>query len=212
MPDDGRQRLLELFDVPRETLSRLDSFVEFLTLENESQNLISKGTVPEIWTRHILDSAQLLRFAGKPKSWLDLGTGAGFPGLVIAALSGAQVTMIEARPLRVDFLRRAAALLNLGPGTEIICSKVERAPRRSYDVISARAFAPLERLFELGLPFAHEETTWLLPKGRNAASELEGARSLWQGSFRVEPSLTDSDSGIVVARRVTRQAKGAKRR
>lgn len=199
-------------DVSRETLQRLNRFVDFLATENQSQNLISRGTLDDVWTRHIWDSAQLLQFVSSPKTWLDLGTGAGFPGLIIAALSSARVTMIEARPKRVDFLRRAAEILELPPSTEIICSKVERVPPQPFDVISARAFAPLSILLRLGLPFSTSATRWLLPKGRSAASELEAEKPLWQGSFRVEPSLTDSEAGIIVADGVSRRAKGARQK
>ncbi|WP_106640390.1 16S rRNA (guanine(527)-N(7))-methyltransferase RsmG [Allosphingosinicella vermicomposti] len=211
MSEFAKSWLTEYCDVSRETFDALDRFVEFLSQENETQNLISRGTVGDIWARHVLDSAQLLRFASNPKTWLDLGTGAGFPGLIIAALSPARVTMIEARPKRVDFLRRAAEVLALPKNTEIICAKVERVSPQAFDVISARAFAPLSKLLPLALPFSKQDTFWLLPKGRSAASELEAEKPLWQGSFRVEPSLTDSEAGIIVAHGVSRRARGARR-
>lgn len=207
----AKEWIAEHCDVPRETWTRLDAFISLLTSENEVQNLVSRATLADVWTRHILDSAQLLRFSGGARTWLDLGTGAGFPGLIIAALAGARVTMIESRPKRVDFLRRAAEVLALPPETEIICARVERVAPRAYDVISARAFAPLATLLPLGQAFSTPETTWILPKGRSAASELEAASPLWQGSFRVEPSLTDSEAGIIVAQGVKRRAKGARR-
>jgi len=210
--DLGRAWVQEHCNVPRETLERLDAFIDLLAAENEIQNLVSKATLAQVWTRHIWDSAQLLRFAGDPRSWIDLGTGAGFPGLIIAALSKARVTMVEARPRRVDFLRRAADVLRLPASTEILCAKVEKVPARKFDVISARAFAPLDTLLPLGLPFSDSATRWILPKGRNAASELEAQRGLWHGTFRVEPSLTDSEAGIIVAQGVARKAKGARRK
>ncbi|CAA9544281.1 MAG: 16S rRNA (guanine(527)-N(7))-methyltransferase [uncultured Sphingosinicella sp.] len=195
--------------VPRETMERLGAFVELLRRENEVQNLVSKITLDQIWTRHIVDSAQLLRLAsGEGPRWLDLGTGAGFPGLVIALLYGGEVTMVEARRLRVDFLSRAAQVLQLQPSTQILCAKVERLEEVSFGVISARAFAPLDRLLSLGERFASPETRWVLPKGRNAKSELEDARASWQGDFRLEQSLTDPDAWIIVAENVRRRVKG----
>ena len=198
-------------NVSRETWARLEDFIALLAAENEVQNLVSRATLGDVWVRHIWDSAQLLRLADSPRTWLDLGTGAGFPGLIIAALSNARVTMIESRPKRVDFLRRAAEVLALPPETEIHCARVERVEPKAFDVISARAFAPLALLLPLASPFATSSTTWILPKGRSAASELEAAAPLWQGSFRVEPSLTDSEAGIIVAQGVARRAKGARR-
>ena len=199
-------------DVPRETLARLDALVALLREENARQNLVSAGSLEAVWSRHILDSAQLLRFAPPgAESWLDLGTGAGFPGLVIAALFPGRMTLVEARKLRVDFLHRAAEVLGVAERTQILCAKVEAVPARPFDVISARAFAPLDKLLRLGMPFSTAKTRWILPKGRNAKSELDAARSSWQGDFRLEPSLTDPDAMIIVAEEV-RAAKGKKAR
>jgi 16S rRNA (guanine527-N7)-methyltransferase len=195
--------------VPRETLDVLQHFVDVLIRENERQNLISAASIPQIWSRHVLDSAQLLRFQPNPDTtWLDLGTGAGLPGLVIAALRPGPVTLVEARRLRVEFLRRAADLMGLSGRTTIIGAKVEAAPSSTFAVISARAFAPLPKLLALGERFAAPETVWVLPKGKNAQTELEAAESLWQGDFRLEPSLTDADAKIIVARDVRRKGRG----
>ena len=187
-------------NVPRETLERLDAFAALLRDENGRQNLVSAASLGTLWSRHMLDSAQLLRFApDSARSWLDLGSGAGFPGLVVAAMSSCQVVMVEARKLRVDFLHRAADLLGVSDRVEILCARVEKVPARSFDVISARAFAPLDRLLALGSRFSTDKTLWILPKGRNAKTELEAAESSWQGDFRLEPSLTDADAQIIVA-------------
>lgn len=186
-------------------MERLDAFVALLREESERHNLVSRATLGQIWSRHIADSAQLLRFAPSSEaSWVDLGTGAGFPGLVVAALHRGPVTLVEERRLRVDFLRRAAEVLGVKP--EILAMRVERLPARPFDVISARAFAPLPRLLALATGLSTAKTVWLLPKGRNAASELEALDPSWQGDFRLEPSLTDPEAAIVVAERV-RKAK-----
>jgi 16S rRNA (guanine527-N7)-methyltransferase len=200
-------------DVPRETLRRLEAFAGFLRAENERQNLVSQGSLEQLWGRHIYDSAQLLRFArAEARTWLDLGTGAGFPGLIVAALHPAHVTMVESRKLRVDFLRRAADVLGVTAKTEIVCARAESLPDAAYDVISARALAPLGKLLTLGERFSTAETVWILPKGRNANTELEAARASWQGSLRLEPSLTDADARIIVGRGVQRRAKGKRSR
>ena len=195
------------YDVPRETMRRLDAFVCLLKQENERQNLVSRLSLARIWERHIRDSAQLLRFSPfKGAKWVDLGTGAGFPGLIVAALHKGPVALIEERKLRAEFLRRAAALLGAADKTEVIGRRVERVERRIFDVISARAFAPLPRLLELGTRFSTSNTRWILPKGRNARSELEAAESSWQGDFRLEPSLTDAEAAIIVAQGVKRKS------
>ena len=193
-------------DVPRGTMERLDGFVALLREENRKQNLVSRASLDQVWARHIADSAQLLRFAPSPDAdWLDLGTGAGFPGLIVALLHRGLVTLVEERRLRSDFLRRAAETLGVEP--EIVAAKAERIPPRPFGVISARAFAPLERLLGLATAFSTTNTVWLLPRGRNAQAELEALDPSWQGDFRLEPSFTDRDARIVVAQRVRRRAK-----
>jgi 16S rRNA (guanine527-N7)-methyltransferase len=186
------------FDVSRETMAALDRFVALLREEAGRQNLVSSATLDSLWQRHIADSAQLLRFVGdRDARWIDLGSGAGFPGLIVAALHKGPVCLVEERRLRVDFLRRAAD--SLGVEVEIVAAKVERLAQRPFDVISARAFAPLGRLLDLGTRFSTEKSLWVLPKGRNAESELEAIRASWQGEFRLEPSLTDADARIILA-------------
>lgn len=202
---EARAWLEHSFDVPRETMERLEAFEALLRDESARQNLVSKASLDHFWLRHIADSAQLIRFAPSPTaSWVDLGSGAGFPGLVVALLHEGPVTLIEERRLRIDFLHRAAQVL--GAEAEIVGARVERAPARKYDVISARAFAPLGRLLDLGTSFSTRKTLWVLPKGRNAETELEALGPSWQGAFRLETSVTDAQAWIIVAEGVQRKA------
>ena len=187
--------------VSRETLDALDTFVAFLKREAESQNLISASTLDHIWSRHIVDSAQLLMFANNsaPQSnWLDLGSGAGFPGLVIALLTNHHVTLVESRARRIDYLQRAVAMLDLTHRVKVAGVTLERLETAPFSVISARAFAPLPKLFDLAARFAANNTLWLLPKGRNAKAEWEGAQALWDGNFQIMDSVTDQEAGILV--------------
>ena len=198
-------------DVSRETLVRLERFVALLRDENSRQNLVSAGSLEDVWNRHILDSAQLLRFAPHTaQSWIDLGTGAGFPGLMIATLFPGRVTLVESRRLRVDFLQRAAEVLGVAERTTMLCANAEVVEAGPFDIISARAFAPLDKLLRIGSRFSTSGTQWILPKGRNAKSELDAARASWQGDFRLEPSLTDADAQIIVASGVSRRGKRAR--
>jgi 16S rRNA (guanine527-N7)-methyltransferase len=209
---EARQWLSDTFSVSRETWERLEAFIALLRDENGYQNLISSASLDELWNRHIVDSAQLIRFApSDADTWLDLGTGAGFPGLIVAMLHRSKVTMVEARRLRVDFLHRAAAVLAL-PDHALISGSIARFDAPPFDVISARAFAPLDKLLSLGERFSTPATRWILPKGRNAKSELEAVESSWQGDFRLEPSLTDADAEIIVASGVSRRRKGKRAR
>ncbi|MGQ0560206.1 MAG: 16S rRNA (guanine(527)-N(7))-methyltransferase RsmG, partial [Sphingosinicella sp.] len=137
-------------------------------------------------------------------SWIDLGSGAGFPGLVVALLHRGPVTLVEERRLRADFLLRAVA--ELGLQTEVVALRAERIEPRPFDVISARAFAPLPRLLAIAKRFSTAKTVLIAPKGRNAQSELEALPPSWQGDFRLVPSLTEPEAAIIVATGV-RQAK-----
>ncbi len=191
------------FDVSRETRGKLQAFIAYLLREASSQNLVSASTLYQIWSRHIVDSAQLLKQMPSEITkgeWLDLGSGAGFPGIVIALLSDFKVTLVESRAKRIDYLQRAMALLDLENQVRVAGMPLERLETAPYSVISARAFAPLPRLFDLAARFSTDKTIWLLPKGRNAAKEWEEVQPDWAGDFRIEPSVTDAEAGILVGR------------
>lgn len=204
--EQARAWLQTELGVPRETLERIERFIAFLFAEGEKQNLISASTRDQVWVRHIVDSAQLLPLAAEAREgpWIDLGSGAGFPGLIIAVLSDRPVVLIESRRKRVEFLRQSAAVLGVSDRVRVEGRRVESVPPLAAAVISARAFAPLDRLFALAEGFSRSGTLWLLPKGRNAQSELEAARKSWQGVFHVKPSVTDAESAIIVAQGVKR--------
>jgi 16S rRNA (guanine527-N7)-methyltransferase len=183
--------------VSRETFGRICRYGDLLLEENGRQNLISAGTVDDIWSRHIIDSAQLARFeTGPGGSWIDIGSGAGLPGIVIACLVSGPVTLVEPRRLRAEFLRQVVKELALGAVVEP--SKAEKVTGK-FDVITARAVASLSRFVGLAHHLSTKNSVWVLPKGRNAESELAEAKRAWQGVFHVEPSVTDADSRIIVA-------------
>jgi 16S rRNA (guanine527-N7)-methyltransferase len=184
-------------DVPRETIEKLDRYAALIREENERQNLVSRSTLNALWDRHIIDSAQLARFGHG--SWLDIGSGAGLPGMVIAALVPGPVTLVEPRRLRAEFLQRAAAELDLVVAVHL--SKAE-ALRGQFDSITARAVASADRLLHLSRHLAHSGTKYILPKGKSAQSELAEARRNWHCDARVEPSITDPDSAILLLTKV----------
>ncbi len=184
-----------------EVLGRFERFVELLLAENRQQNLISKASEAEIWVRHILDSAQLARLAETAGSWLDVGSGAGLPGIVLACLSERPILMVEPRRRRVEFLECAIAALGLGHA-HVRQAEIERMSSERFDAVTARAYAPLPKIFQSTVQLTTPSTIWVLPKGRSAERELDEAREAWQGVFHVEQSLTDADARIIVARDV----------
>jgi 16S rRNA (guanine527-N7)-methyltransferase len=184
--------------VPRETLGKLTAFSDLLREESDHQNLVSRATLDRLWERHIVDSAQLVPLEETPGgSWVDVGSGAGLPGIVIALLAEGPVTLIEPRRLRAHFLEQMVGELGLANRVEVVCARAERVTGQ-FDTITARAVAPLPKLLEMSTHLSTRKTRWLLPKGRTAESELAAARRNWHCKAEVRPSRTDPDSGILV--------------
>lgn len=189
-----------------DAIDRLELLAEALIEENAQQNLISKPSEANIWERHIADSAQLLRFVpretwetGECGAWLDLGTGAGFPGLVIAAIAPkVPIFLVESRAKRVQWLRAMASKMGLR-NCEIIGRRLEMIKPFDAQIISARAFAPLPKLLSLSASFSTSGTRFLLPKGRSARQELDQLPESDRKMFHVEQSLTSEEAGIIVS-------------
>jgi len=205
-----RARALSLIHVSRETLERLDRFVELLLTWQRTTNLIAPSTIPHLWTRHIADSLQLIELAPDARIWIDLGSGGGFPGLIIAcALAdtpGAAIHLVESNGKKAAFLREATraigapAIVHAERNEDFVASFSGRA-----DVITARALAPLNSLLELAFPLlAKGGSTGLFPKGQNAEEELGDARRNWNINVNSVPSRTDPAGRIVVVRKLAR--------
>jgi len=204
MTEEEARAWLQDRDVSRGTMDRLARFADLVLAENNQQNLISKSTEPHIWARHVVDSAQLFFLAPDSDSWHDLGSGPGFPGIVIAILSDAPITLIEPRRRRVEFLQGVIDQLGLVHAI-VDPRRAEQSRRPPADTLTARAYAPLDRIFASAGHLATANARWVLPKGRNAVSELEATRKTWHGVFHVEQSVTDRDSSIIVATQVRRR-------
>jgi 16S rRNA (guanine527-N7)-methyltransferase len=187
-------------------VAQLDRYIAMLVTENERQNLIASSTIDTIWSRHIVDSAQLIGLAvNAPRGgWLDIGSGGGLPGIVVAILGDRPVDLVEPRRKRAEFLTQVAVALGLD--ATVHASKVENlgdiAPPA---IISARAVARLSAILQSAQRCASPSTLWLLPKGRSAGDEIDEARRQWRGVFHVEHSVTATDSNIVVARGVSQR-------
>ena len=190
--------------VSRETVEKLERYEQMVRAETAHHNLVANSTLEDFWSRHVLDSAQLLRFAAPGSSWADIGSGAGLPGIVIACVSGDPVKLIEPRRLRADFLQRVVDDLKLN--ATVHRGKAETA-RGTFDVITARAVASLTRLLDISHHLSTGKTLLLFPKGKSAESELAAARQTWQALFHVERSVVDADSDIILARNVRRKTR-----
>jgi 16S rRNA (guanine527-N7)-methyltransferase len=197
------ERALALIPVSRETSARLDRFVALLIAWQAHTNLIARSTIPVIWTRHIADSLQLLDLAPHAKVWADLGSGAGFPGIVIACAladtEGAKVHLVESIGKKVAFLREAAQVT--GAPAVVHATRIEdfvdKAPE-SIDVVTARALAPLPKLLALAYPLLKKGALGLFPKGQDVASELTEAAKYWKIKHNLIKSRTDEKAQILV--------------
>lgn len=189
-------------DVPRETYALLERYVELLTVKSANENLISAASLQHIWSRHIVDSLQLLPLA-PPGRWLDLGSGAGLPGFVVALASDRATTLVEPRRRRTAFLHAASAATGIGDRVNIVQAKSQAvADEAGFPVISARAVAPLPQLLASAYHLSNSATRWILPKGRSASREVEAVRASWQGRFVLVSSITDPEAAIIVASEV----------
>ena len=190
-----------LIDVSRETKALLKQLRTLVEKWNKSINLISKKTVPEIWNRHILDSAQIF-YANKKsfKKWLDMGSGAGFPGLVVAILAqdkniGGETVLVESDKRKCVFLSTVKRELNLN--LSIINNRIESCDSQQADVISARALADLPSLLDLSFNHLSNDTTLLFSKGKSWKEELFAAEKTWNFSWEAVTSITDAKSVVL---------------
>lgn len=186
--------------VSRETLARLKAYADMLADWNERHNLVARSTLPDLWSRHFWDSAQLApHIPETAKTLADLGSGAGFPGLVLAAMRpDLAVTLHEATTKKCAFLTAAAERMALHVTIEN--ARMEDLPRRPFDVVTARACAPLPQLLEYAHSFVSPNSVCLFLKGQNVGSELTEATKYWSMKVSQVPSQTDPSGAIVTVR------------
>jgi 16S rRNA (guanine527-N7)-methyltransferase len=205
VPPLSRAAFGEQLGVPRETLDRLSVHLDLLCRWQRAINLVGPATLADPWRRHFLDCAQLVRhLPATAASLADLGSGAGFPGMVLALLGVRGVHLIEADRRKAEFLREVARAT--GAGVTIHAERIERMQDWPADVITARALAPLSRLLELAQGFMAANSVCLFLKGRSAERELTQAREGWHMVSAMFPSLSEPD-GIVVQLQGIRRAR-----
>ncbi len=191
----------EMFDVSRETMDRLQAYAALLVKWNPKINLVAKSTIPDVWHRHMADSAQLWTLAPKgAKTWMDIGSGAGFPGLVIAAIAAEKapdlaITLVESDRRKSVFLQSAAR--EMGITVEVITKRIELLEPQNADILSARALSSLPQLLEFAEKHRKPDGVCLFPKGARVDSELTEASTCWHMAYETFPSMTDPDAVIL---------------
>jgi 16S rRNA (guanine527-N7)-methyltransferase len=207
-----RGEALALFgdSVSRETWTRLEQFVDLLLGFQTTTNLIASSSIPRLWTRHVADSLQLVALAPNARRWIDLGSGGGFPGLVLACAlageQGAEVHLVESTQKKAAFLRAAASELSL-PAI-VHAERIEdflRTPAEPFGVVTARALAPLEKLLGYANPLLKKGAVGLFPKGQDVEAELTKASKSWTIEADLVPSRTDPHGRIVLVRRASKR-------
>jgi 16S rRNA (guanine527-N7)-methyltransferase len=188
--------------VSRETLARLKAYAALLAEWNARHNLVAKSTLPDLWRRHMWDSAQLAPlFPESARTLADLGSGAGFPGLVLAAMRpDLAVTCHESTAKKCAFLQAAAQRMALRVTVEN--ARIEELPPRTYDVVTARALAPLPLLLSYARRLMGPNSVCLFLKGQNLGSELTEAHKSWKMTTTQVPSQTDPSGAILVVKKL----------
>jgi 16S rRNA (guanine527-N7)-methyltransferase len=206
-----RARALAITPVSRETAAKLALFVGLLLRVSQHTNLIARSTIPNIWVRHIADSLQLLPLAPDARCWIDLGSGAGFPGIVIACAlvgrAGATVHLVESIGKKAAFLRDAVNALQIPAVVHAV--RIEDFVKNfkgEADVVCARALAPLDDLLKLGHPLLKTGAQGLFPKGQDVEGELTKASKYWNIDAELVPSKTSPEGRIVVVRGLRRRS------
>jgi 16S rRNA (guanine527-N7)-methyltransferase len=200
-----RAHAFSLVSVSRETAARLDAFIELLLNWQRITHLVAPSTVPNVWTRHVADSLQLLDLAPAARTWVDLGSGGGFPGLVIACAlaetAGTQVHLVESHAKKAAFLREAVRITQ-APAI-VHPTRIENfveSFREPVDVVTARALAPLKVLLDQSFKLLDRGGQGIFPKGQDVEAELTEAAKYWNMNTSLVPSRTDSKGRIVIVR------------
>ena len=203
-----KAKALKLTPVSRETLGRLETFVDLLLKWQQKTNLIAPSTIPYVWTRHVADSLQLLDLVPDVRTWVDFGSGGGFPAIPIAcALAdkpGAQVHLVESNGKKAAFLRESIRIT--GAPAQVHSERVEKytqTPVNSVDVVSARALAPLKVLCDQAFPLIARGAIGLFPKGLDVAAELTEAAKYWNIKATTVASKTSPEGCIVIVKGLT---------
>jgi 16S rRNA (guanine527-N7)-methyltransferase len=207
MTENQQTELCPGLNVSRETIGRLDEFEALVRKWTKGINLVSKSSLDDLWTRHIVDSAQLYLLAPPEwRVWADIGSGGGFPGIVIAILAlelkpEATITLVESDQRKATFLRTASRLLGLR--TNVVSDRIENISPLGVDVLSARALSSLTQLIEMAKPHLDPQGTAIFPKGETVQSEIDAAQTAWSFDLTQTASITHPNAWILTIKGIT---------
>ncbi len=201
-----REEFLRHFPVSHETLEKFERYAALLKEWNAKFNLVADSTLPQIWRRHFLDSAQLIKYAPKDaRTFADLGSGAGFPGIVLSLLGAPKMYLIESTGKKAEFLRTVVSALDIN--AEVMQVRIEDLKNFGVDVVTARALKPLPELLALAKPLMRKTSMALFLKGQHLDVELTESTKYWRFENETFPSLSDPSGRILAVRGLERQPK-----
>jgi len=196
--DDFVQKI----EVSRETYHRLENYIALLKKWQGKINLISDSTVSDIWKRHIMDSGQLMKYLSESDKIIDIGSGAGFPGMVLAVLGIKNMTLVESDTRKAAFLREAARVA--GVEINIINQRIESIAHQDINVITARGFASIDKMFSMIAHIVNISIKLLLLKGKSYLEEVEEAKRNWSFDYQTYPSIT-GDGAVIILNNVSKR-------
>jgi len=197
------KKLKELTDFSEESQDDLEKFINFLIEYNQKINLVGKSTIDDIWFRHILDSAQLIKYISKDKKVADFGTGAGFPGIVLSILGVKEISLFEKSFRKCEFLNEAK---NISKNKiSVFHENVFKTQAQEFDILTCRALASLNKLFNMLTPFMSKNSTLILLKGKKIHEEIKEAKKSWKFDFELFDSLTSDEGKVVVVKNVLKK-------
>lgn len=197
IPHEIKQKIEEFCPLNDEIIAKLEDFVKKLLNYNQKYNLIGQSTIPDIWNRHILDSAQLIKFIpDKSLKIVDIGSGAGLPAIILSILGVKEIHLIEKSFRKCEFLEDVKNI----SGNKVVIhqKKVEEMVPIKFDIITSRAFAPLDKILKITKNLIHPDSIAIFPKGKNFINELNLAKENNKFTAQIFPSLTSSEGNILV--------------
>ena len=195
----NKKQIIQNFLINKKQEFFFEAYLEILKEYNAHTNVVGKSTLEDPWTKHFLDSLQVSSFIeNKTTSIIDMGTGAGFPGLVLSIMGYSDVTLVDSSSKKIKFLGKVKKKLNLN--TKIILGRVEKQSNRKFDIVTCRALASLEKLISYSQKFIKKNTVLIFLKGKTVNEEIEQAQQQWSFQFEKHQSISDSRGSIITIR------------
>ena len=190
-----KKYVINEYKLTKKQIDLIDKYIEKLIRNNQQYNLVGRSTITNVWDRHINDSLQLSEYIAKKSTIIDLGTGAGIPGVILSIIGYHNILLVDSKLKKINFIREFATENSIQIKT--ICTRVEKIKNQKFDTIVCRAFAPLSKLLDYSLFFTKKNTSLLFLKGRNVNNEIKDAKKLFTFKYDLFPSKSKGDGFVL---------------